>query len=217
MVRSTSWSALFVGFACAPAVDSGDEHFGRSALAGVWVNVVDDPRYDLYEDFGLGPAIGRGLVRDAAAGSIALEGERAVLLLELDDPTKLDAAHLGVAVQECEYPWGPGQRASVDWQRDLYFSTYPMGRGTSPDDPLLLVNTWQHLPASSDVFDFYGELLGCYLMRDDLLVCQWVGVDQEFSATVASRQMAFRNSSEAELERPCDALLSDYLVAGGRP
>jgi hypothetical protein len=219
LVTPSAWCFATLGatLACGDGHDSGAEDFDRSSLSGVWINVIDDPRFDVYEDYALGRGISRGYSFDSATGTATLEHERAVLRLAIDDPSQIDVAEVGSVLQRCPVPWTTAERSTAEWDPDAYFSTFPAGDGRSPESPLVLFNAWRYLPPSSEIYEVINGALACHTDGVDLLVCRWVGQNSERSLTIHDRRVAFRRSSQAALERRCDALLSDYLTGGERP
>lgn len=210
-------AALGVLLACGAGHDSGEADFDRSSLSGVWINVIDDPRFDVYEDYALGRGISRGYSFDSATGTATLEHERAVLSLAIDDASQIDVAEVGSVLQQCRVPWSTDERSTAEWDRTAYFSTFPAGDGRSPERPLVLYASWEYFPPSSDSYDRFSAELACHAESRDLLICRWLGRESERSSTIHDRRIAFRRTSKPALRRPCDALLSDYLIGGERP
>lgn len=214
-----AWCCVALGatLACSAGPDSGEQDFDRSSLSGVWINVVDDPRFDVYEDYALGRGISRGYSVDSATGTATLEHERAVLSLAIDGPSQIDVAQVGSVLQQCPVPWSTDERSTAEWNPTAYFSTLPAGDGRSAERPLVLYASWKYSPPSSDWYEWLFAELACHAETEDLLVCRWVGRDSERAATIHDRRIAFRRASESALRRRCDALLSDYLIGGERP
>jgi hypothetical protein len=213
------WCRIALGatLACGDGHDSGAEDFDRSSLSGVWINVIDDPRFDVYEDYALGRGISRGYSFDSATGTATLEHERAVLRLAIDDPSQIDVAEVGSVLQRCPVPWTTAESSTAEWDPDAYFSTFPAGDGRSAERPLVMFNVWQYHSDEGPWMDQAAQGLLCFRSTADLLLCRWLDLDSDGSDTLLERRIAFRRSPEGALRRKCDALLSDYLLGGERP
>ena len=215
------WALVFCSLvaSCSGATDTGEAGADPADLRGLWINVVDDPRFDVYQDYGQGPIVNLGLVVGDSRATSALYLERATIALEMGNPDAVDSASVGSVTQQCIFPWAPDDRASTSPRLDRFFGTFPFGDGSSELRPLWLAYRSEFVDGELWE-DEYGDL-ACHLESQDLLVCRWYLPSwADPAAELRSRRMAFRKAAGGleQLNRQrCDTLLSDYLVGGARP